>query len=163
MEIEVKKKVIIILVIICVLLCVIFCGIIFVKMNISKKIEVTDFQIAQEQYNFDLESVEESNHFYTIQGWANKIDTKNLSYDMKIVLHHKISNEYLAFRAEMVLRDDLEVTEKEKELNYRFSGFASKINKHFLDKNTEYEVYILYQNNQDNVLIPTGHIITTKN
>ena len=93
--------------------------------------------------------------FFIIDGWACRQDEEIKKVLCWVVLKDIEENKYFKINTLLVKRKD--VTQAIADgVNYDNSGFTAKINKSLLKKNTQYQIYILYLNNDNQVLINTN-------
>lgn len=95
-----------------------------------------------------------------ITGWAVVRGEEVKKYDMWVLLRAQDSDgKYLKLATELQNSDYLTQYFEEDNINYSNSGFVASVKKSFLDTDKQYDVYILYRNNEHNLLVDTKQVL----
>lgn len=92
-----------------------------------------------------------------IKGWCMKRGESIDTYNINICLKPKESEDarLIKLRTEPVIRQDITNYFNNDGRDYNYAGFFSSVSKSKLDKNTLYEVFILFQCNNNHYIIQT--------
>ena len=138
-----------------ILLTFIFCALLFYQHAKENELLVDNFSTDTRGFLFNLDEVVNDGSFLLIDGWACRQNEEIKKVLCWVVLKDIKENKYFKISTLLVKRSD--VTQAINDgVNYDNSGFTAKINKSLLKKNTQYQIYILYLNNDNQVLINTN-------
>jgi hypothetical protein len=155
----INNKIIIILLIIVLLCATFFIGLNYTDLHSLKKINITNAKIdSTGKVLYSIDSIEKKAKNIIISGWAAKKDTPSVRIKIYLLIKQKDSNTYYAMNTEIKIREDI-ISNFNNNPAYKNSGFESMVRDTKLKVNTLYEVYILYENDNDDILIPTGKTI----
>ncbi len=114
-------------------------------------------------YKSDVQ-INENEEFFILSGYSYKLNERVNSFGISIALKPENGQYYIIVPTHMVKRNDISINEgvpKKRGLYamYDASGFETKIIKNRLERNKQYKLYILNNNNGENVLIDIGRTI----
>ena len=152
---SINKQVVIYSLAILILLTSLFCALLFYQHTKGNELLVDNFSTDIRGFLFNIDEVVNEESFFIIDGWACRQDEEIKKVLCWVVLKDIEENKYFKINTLLVKRKD--VTQAIADgVNYDNSGFTAKINKSLLKKNTQYQIYILYLNNDNQVLINTN-------
>lgn len=149
-----KKKGILLIAIVTCIIWGAFC--VLLRWDIGKcaMINPEEYILVQEGIDYYIDEVNYTHNAITIQGWAIKKGENIDVSECYIVLKDTSSGEYMKIPTKIISRGDL--TEYFNDgFNYDYSGFFAKVLDKKLNKNSDFDIYILYQNNNEKYLIDT--------
>lgn len=98
-----------------------------------------------------------------ISGWAVVRGEEVRKYNIWVLLREKNSEgKFIKLATELQNSDYLTQYFEEDHTNYSNSGFIASIKKCFLNTEKQYEIFILYRNNEHNLLIDTKQVLDIK-
>lgn len=108
---------------------------------------------------YSIEEVTEKDRYYQIDGWAGRNGQDVTLFDTSILLKREEDTEYYLLSTEMRQKPELG-----GEVGHNFSngGFCAAIRKKDLKEKGNYQVYIWYKNDGNNVIIPTDTYVKVK-
>ena len=153
-----KDNIPLILVLLTVIIAVLFSFLLYLSIGYTTYLDTKNLAFANvsKDFTFNVDSVKlfERKQHLTINGYIFK-QGKNISKVFSyFVLYDEQEGNYLLLPSKMVVREDVEkkltTTKKEKIKN---CGISSKVNINKINRNHTYKIYVLYQNDDNNVLV----------
>lgn len=132
---------------------ILVCIIIYFNNSVPVDIEISDNKIENtELYEYNIDKIETNQGTIKISGWALKRDTRINTWESYIVLKGIHENQSKVFKNFVDIRHDIKEKFNGVEYRYELSGFKTSISKAYL-KEGKYKIYLLYKNNNENILI----------
>lgn len=118
-------------------------------------------RMVQRDTKFAVDEVTVERGYLTISGWSVVLHEDIVVNRTRILLYNTREGTYLSIPTEMVIRGDVTESlfnlEPYRDYNYDNSGWLARVNINRLgDELGDYQIVILYQNNEDYFLIETG-------
>lgn len=152
LELEVNQKNYIKILCVCIILVVIILALYYASLLSYKSYELEDetiiADIGQENMSVHIDSMDYQNGKGEIVGWAYKEDENIRTINCSFVLKNEENGKMYILR-----------TRHEENLNVPEEYSVSGIHTRFIAKNMQngrYDVYVLYKNNNNNILAKTG-------
>jgi len=110
---------------------------------------------------FAVEELTIERGYLTVAGWSVVLGEDIVVNNTRILLYNERENSYLLIPTEMVIRGDVteELYNPQADINYNYdnSGWLARVSTGRLRAELgDYQIVILYQNNEDYFLIETG-------
>jgi hypothetical protein len=136
----------------------IFCILVFIDNQSVKSISATNLQVNNGSVQYYIDDVNIGKHTININGWAVKQgeDLKNVK--TYVGLKNVQNNDILMLNTEMTKRDDLNNYFNDGH-NYQNGGYFAKVLKYKLREKEKYEVCIIYQSDENNILVDTDKFV----
>lgn len=133
-----------------------FCGLVFIENNQIK--HVSNNYETNDAIRWSIDEVNEKMIYYTIKGWAFSPDTNNKGVFMTyVLLRNTKTNSYIQINTDK--RANWAYVDPDTQQNYHNVGFVATINKYLLNKDTDYEICILYTHRNIKNIVFTNKII----
>lgn len=130
------------------------CIIIYFNNSVPIDIEISEDIVEDTDiYQYDIDKIEKNNNIIKIYGWAVKKDMRINTWESYTVLKDINDDTFKVFKNFIDTRDDIKQRFNGIEYRYELSGFKTSINKTYLKEGRQYKVYLLYRNNNENVLL----------
>ncbi|NFO13794.1 hypothetical protein FDB34_06160 [Clostridium botulinum] len=130
----------------------------------NQRVNVIDFDKAMvensSEISYFIDNIIVGEKSSSIQGWAIKPGEDIEVVECYVVLNKVGSNKYLKLNTNIEKRLDLNSAFNDG-YSYENGGFFAKILNKKLEKNCDYDIYLLYQNNNENYLINTQRKLYT--
>lgn len=126
------------------------------SISYSPYLDTSNISIDDSNLNFEfsVDKVEynQLNQYLIIQGWVFKKDEDIKNVSSYYVLYDEQESKYIRLPSKMVTRNDVP---KNLKVGYKISncGIASMIKINKLNKTHTYKIYVLYGNNDNNILV----------
>ncbi len=158
MENEIKKGTVIILLLAIILTGILSSVIIFLDNNRIEREDVSNMIVNNGEINYNIDLIDKDDLKYVnIQGWASKLGNSISIVECYVCVKDIKDNEYYRINTMKVIRTD--VTDYFNDgFNYDNSGFFAKFSEKKIGQGT-YEICLLYLNDGNNILVPTGRMI----
>ena len=129
----------------------------------SKKDSISSFHNAGSIKTFCFDDILNDNGYLSISGYAidDSLDWSEENDNIKIGLLDKESGEVIISDTSCVSRPDVNDAYKEKD--YTYSGFYSRIDSTEFDSSIEYEIVIMFKNDDSFNYIKTGYYVNNAN
>ena len=142
-------------------ICIFFLGIIFTFVIYSNEVYANKIHLENEinmtgQVKYCIDSIEITDEYITISGWAGKEGQNIELFDTNILLRLDGDQDFYCLRTELMLREDLKEFEG---YSFEKGGFVSLIEKKQLEKNKTYHIYIWYKNDNLDLIVPTEYSV----
>lgn len=124
------------------------------KINIDE----IEFVVDKNMYQYEIEEIEEDSVSFYVSGYALKLETPMEQVANVIVIYDSVKDCYYELPTEWEERVD--ITERVDDgFDYNNAGMASIVMKKYLDVGVEYPVFILFESNDEWVLLPTDTVL----
>ncbi len=111
---------------------------------------------------FCVDDAKEGTFGFIIDAWAFKNSEDMKTVQNYILLKDKSKDNYVLINSSMMKRNDLNVAFAGDGKDYSNGGIYARVNKSHLEKGHEYEIFIWYLSDGNDILVPTGKIINYK-
>ncbi|CAG9713315.1 conserved hypothetical protein [Clostridium neonatale] len=158
---DINFRIVNIIMIITILCTMLFCICVYNDNQKIENISLSNVKYNEESIEYYIDNVRQSDNTIQIIGWVIKRGESIKRVDTNILLKDLETNEVFKINTRMNKRENLNEAFNDGN-NYMYGGFFSKVFKRKLNSNHEYEILILYNNNDNNILINTNQTIKLK-
>lgn len=151
-----ENKAIILLFMGSILFAILFCILVYHSIAVPKKIKEADCEKQTEGYHYQIDQVEQKGNEYEIIGVAIKENEIIKKCKTKVGFWDKTTNDYFEVTTKLEKREELADKPNGVQNNYLLGGFSTRIKKQVFNKEHEYELIILYQNEGKKNILYTG-------
>jgi len=137
-----------------------FAGVIYFDNYKAKKVDISEMAENDGSIQFKLESVnnEANNDYINIEGWALKKGSNLSTVECYVALRNTSTNE--CYKVNTAMKERIDITIQMNDgFKYDKCGFYASFLKSIL-KNGKYEITLLYQSDNNDIIVPTGEMIS---
>ena len=129
--------------------------ILFMSFKYTPKIDTDGITFDDPSVRYVIDTLSTDNGTLSLVGWAAQVETDINSFQSYFALYDEQENEYYQLKTKMVVREDVARVLK-AETNIKNCGLRSITDLDMLNPDHTYRVCILYENNENHILMHTN-------
>lgn len=137
------------------------CVLLFLNFNTFKSINTENYTVDEGKLSYNIDSVTVEQGYVTITGWAADVSESIQIANCAVLLREELSGEYYQIKTVSEYRAGISEA-LNTEQNIENCGFKAKTSLNHLNKNSTYEICVLYLHDDNSILCHTGQRMNVK-
>lgn len=133
----------------------------FLNFNTFKSINTENYTVDEGKLSYNIDSVTVEQGYVTITGWAADVSESIQIANCAVLLREELSGEYYQIKTVSEYRAGISEA-LNTEQNIENCGFKAKTSLNHLNKNSTYEICVLYLHDDNSILCHTGQRMNVK-